>query len=50
MEKIGFREIRINFGSLSRRSLSHLSHHHAEIQHKANSCNAKFKFSNQLNF
>jgi len=31
------------------RSLSHAVHHNAEIQQKANICNAKFIFSNQLN-
>ena len=47
-KKLRFREIRINLASPPRRSLSHSAHHHAEIQHKVNTCNAEFKFSNQL--
>jgi len=43
--KLGFRRIKMNFGfTIKEISLPLSAHHHAEIQHKANNCNAKFRF------
>jgi len=36
--------------SIPRKSLSHSTHHHAEIQHKAIIVMQSIKFSNQLNY